>query len=262
MQARGAGGRPARCQLHRLPTPRLNTLNDDDRDGYFASKRVPGRFYVSRRLPHDESAIQPAHRRFAYQVFDSDGSIEFESENGWDLALRETRSRQQLRALFFEDDRRIEHLSFQRFSPLGEKVQRECFVLQAEEVGELANFLALVFSRDVQLPAPDEGMRLTPAVVGRLLRDEGVREDVYGEHKEALAALIAADVGAPEVIAFARRAAELQKFERLMVDSLLLEQRRSELRSMGRRSGAEDVWQDFFESNKWGYSGQVSPHNS
>jgi hypothetical protein len=101
--------------------PRL----EDDRDGVFAIARVPGRFYVSRRFPHggaNTDIVDPRICRFAYQVIDENGEIAFENENGWEVVIRETGTRQQLKALFFEDDRSVQYLSFQRFNAAGERL--------------------------------------------------------------------------------------------------------------------------------------------
>ena len=79
-------------------------------------KRVPGRFYVSKRFPYGSGLglTDGAASRFAYQVFDSKGTVAFEGQ-GFECILRETATRQQIKALFFEDMRRIEYLVLQRF---------------------------------------------------------------------------------------------------------------------------------------------------
>lgn len=228
-------------------------MSEED-DGFYARGRVPGRFYVSRQLPHHPFSLDPGSeptRRFAYQVFDESGQVAFENENAWDLRIRETGTRQQLRARFFEDTRRIEHLTFQRFDAQGRRLNRECFTLSDGEVEELASFLALVVSRHVPLPKPHEGMRLTSQIVGQMLGDESVRLDVYRQYRSAVLSLVEADVRAPEVIAFARRSLQLQEFENLLNSEDALERRRNELRSSGKNAGIENVWQSYFEQNHW-----------
>ena len=96
---------------------------EDDRDGEYAKGRQLRRFYVSRRFQREGPDGVPSGEfsRFAYQVFDADSDVVFASDNGWEILLRETPTRQQLKALFFEDDRRIETLAFQRFDAQGER---------------------------------------------------------------------------------------------------------------------------------------------
>lgn len=238
--------------------PRL----DDDRDGGFALARVPGRFYVSRRFPQggaDTDIDNPRICRFAYQVVDENGESTFESEDGWEIMLRETPTRQQLKALFFEDDRSVQHISFQRFNASGECIKRESFVLSGDEVGSLVSFLGLIRSHTLDLVESDEGVRLLPARVEALLTDDAVRQTLFERYRDAFVELLEADVDSPEVVAFARRRQELQTFESLLGDASAFTARRNELRAQGSRSGREDVWQDFFESNHWIFGTGLAP---
>jgi len=238
--------------------PRL----EDDRERAFAVARVPGRFYVSRRFPQggaDTDIVDPRICRFAYQVIDENGEITFESENGWEVILRETATRQQLKALFFEDDRSVQYMSFQRFNAAGERLNRESFVLSGPEVRSLGSFLALIRSQALDLAENDEGVRVLPAGVDALLADDATRQAVLHRYRDAFVDLLQADVDSPEIVAFARRRQELQVFESLLGDSHAFTARRTELKAQGRRSGAEDVWQSFFESNHWIFGTGLAP---
>jgi hypothetical protein len=238
--------------------PRL----EDDQDGAFALARVPGRFYVSRRFPQggaDSEIVDPRLCRFAYQVVDENGEILFESEDGWEIVLRETATRQQLKALFFEDDRSVQYMSFQRFNASGRRLNHESFVLSGPEVRSLVSFLGLIRSQALDLAERDEGIRLLPEGVDALLVDDAAREAVFHRYRDAFVGLIEADVDSPEIVAFARRRQQLDVFELLLNDSSAFEARRAELRAQGRRSGGEDVWQSFFESNHWIFGTGLAP---
>lgn len=238
--------------------PRL----EDDREGAFATARVPGRFYVSRRFPQggsDTDVVDPRMCRFAYQVIDENGEVRFESDNGWEIVVRETPTRQQLKALFFEDDRSVQSMAFQRFNAAGEQLNRESFVLSGSEIGALASFLGLIRSQALDLAESDEGVRLLPAGVDALLADDVARQAVFQRYRDAFVDLLQADVESPEIVAFARRRQELQIFETLINDSDTFASRRAELKSLGRRSGPEDVWQNFFESNEWIFGTGLAP---
>lgn len=235
---------------------------EDDRDGAFALARVPSRFYVSRRFPQggrDPEIVDPRICRFAYQVIDENDEVLFESENGWEVVVRETPTRQQLKALFFEDDRSIQSMAFQRFNANGERLNRESFVLSGPEVGALASFLGLITSQALDLAENDEGVRLLPAGVDALLADDAARQAVFQRYRDAFVDLLEADVDSPEIVAFARRRQELHGFERFLHDADAFASRRAELKAEGRRSGAEDVWQDFFESNHWIFGTGLAP---
>lgn len=238
--------------------PRL----DDDRDGEFALARVPRRFYVSRRFPQggaDTKIADPRVCRFAYQVLDEEAEVVFENQDGWETVLRETPTRQQLKALFFEDDRSLQHLSFQRFNAAGERMNRESFVLSGEEIESLASFLGLVRSQALDLAENDEGIRLLPAGVDAVLTDDAARRTLFQRYRDSFVGLLEADVDSPEIVAFARRRHEMQIFRSFLDDGQAIAARRRELRASGRRSGPEDVWQDFFESNHWIFGTGLAP---
>jgi hypothetical protein len=235
---------------------------EDDKEGVYALRRIPGRFYVSRRFPEggkESDIADPRICRFAYQVVDESGEILFESESGWEVVLRETETRQQLKALFFEDSRVVQYLSFQRFNGAGKRLRHESFVLSGSEVRALASYLALVRSSALDLAESEEGIRLLPEGVDALLADEGSRLEVFRRYRDAFANLFEADVQSREIVAFARRRQQLQVFETLLNDPKALVQRRASLKVAGRRSGPEDVWQDFFESNQWIFGFGLAP---
>lgn len=227
---------------------------EDDRDGYFAQRRIPGRYYVSKRFPHEDvesDAEQSRFSRFAYQVFDAQSDVSFQNSNGWEVVLRETPTRQQLKALFFEDDRQIERIAFQRFYPDGRRIVRESFRLEGQEIADLASFLTLIRSSAPDLSDHTEGVRILPAGMDALLSDETVRAEVFRRYRDVFVDLFEAEVDVPEIKAFARRRNELDTFHALLHDQSVFESRRSALKDEGRRDGPEDVWQAFFESNKW-----------
>jgi len=232
--------------------PRL----EDDEETYYALRRVPGRFYFSKRFPEGgsesaESEQELRNCRFAYQVFDSSGEVEFSSDHGWELLIRETPSRQQLKALFFEDQRHIKSLVFQRFNKDGDALKRESFVLTDHEVEELAAFLALIRSSSLKLDESEDGLRLLPSGIDALLADESSRITLYQRYRDLFVDLFSNDIDSPEVIAYARRKKELDRFNELLTDESAFQGQMEELKAQGRRGGQESVWQDFFESNKW-----------
>ncbi|HEY3830870.1 MAG TPA: Shedu immune nuclease family protein [Acidimicrobiia bacterium] len=237
----------------------------DDKDGGYASGRRPGRFYVSRRFPeggaeaNEGKTGDPRMCRFAYQVFDERGDTAFENDQGWDVVLRETATRQQLKAFFFEDDRTIPYITFQRFNADGKRLRSEHFVLSGDEVGALSSFLALIRSRSIDLSQSEKGIRLLPGAIDALLGDDATRHAVFARYRDVFTEMIASDVESPEVIALARRRRELARFEALLTDADAFQAQRSELKALGRQHGPENVWQDFFESNHWIFGTGLAP---
>jgi hypothetical protein len=229
--------------------------------------RQPGRFYTSSRFPLG-GAAQAAEAppgtempmcRFAYQVVDGSGEILFEKDQGWEVVIRETPSRQQLKALFFEDTREIKNLTFQRFNTNGIRLDKESFTLLGDEVDILRTFLSLIASQSLDLPQSSEGTRLLPAEIEAVLADGDAQAELYRRFLPAIQQLYEADVDAPEIVAFARRRQQLQAFEELLFDEDAFNRQRAALKATGHRSGPEDVWQDFFEANHWIFGLGLAP---
>lgn len=228
---------------------------EDSKDGHFASGRIPGRFYVSGRFeyesPDSDSALDGTASRFAYQVLDADEDVVFEQDGGWEVRLRETPARQQLKALFFEDDRDIRRLAFQRFNQEQVPIARERFVLKDGEIEDLVGFLALIQSRALDLDEDPAGVTLLPQLVRSLLTEQSELSGLLAEAPEVLAELIRTDVSAPDVLALARRKQVLEEFHELLTNDDSFADERQRLRALGHRSGPEDVWQHLFESSPW-----------
>lgn len=138
-------------------------------------------------------------------------------------------------------------------------MNRESFVLSQNEVESLASFLGLIRSQALALAESDDGIRLLPSGVDALLTDDATRRVVLERYRDAFVDLLEADVDSPEITAFARRRQEMQVFETLLSDTEAFTTRRRELKAGGRRSGPEDVWQDFFESNQWIFGTGLAP---
>jgi Domain of unknown function (DUF4263) len=220
----------------------------------YARLRVPGYFYVSQRFP-EGGASHPSGSgrtcRFAYQVVDSTGEVQFESDKGWELVLRETPSRQQIKALFFEDTRHVQHLAIQRFSGKGAPLGGQVATFEAHEVSELASFLALVRSSVLDLAEHKDGIRLLPGGIEELLADESSQRALFNRYLAVFTELFEGDVNAPEIVAFARRKRQLEVFDQLLHNTGFFDARQAELKAAGRRHGPEHVWQEFFDANKW-----------
>lgn len=238
---------------------------EDDEDAEWFAKRAPGRFRVSIPFPEGGAAraaevdddVELPILRFAYQKITEDGEILVDS-SGLQLVLRDTPTHQQLKALFAEDTREIRYLAFQRFNRDGKRLAKESVLLTGHEIVQLRNFLSLIASQSLEL-AEGEGIKLRANEIEALLADESSREDVYRRYRGAFKDLFESDVEAPEIVSYARRRREIDRFERLLRDEVYFEAGRSRLRSERRRSGPEDVWQHFFEQNQWIFGTGVVP---
>ena len=123
---------------------------EDEQEAQFATSRSPEQIRISKRFrfqaPDQSSEFEGQAARFAYKVFDTSDDIVAENDNGLELVLRETPTRQQLKVLFFEDSRQIPRVLFQRFNAEGNQIKRERFVLSASEIRDLLLFLSVIRS--------------------------------------------------------------------------------------------------------------------
>lgn len=210
---------------------------EDSRDAGYAANRVPGRFYVSKRFPPEPGV---GHRRFAYEVFDSEGDAAFYSENCWECVLRETPSRQQLKAIFFESPRGVQTLALQRFTRNGSAVKdRKTVHLTAEEVATLRDFLVKIETATL---TGEEGVRFSKEAAAQLLEGKALPAGLLGERIDEVVEFLQSDVSAPEVTSLARRRAKLSEFESMLEQDL-----------------AESDWQRWFEEEPWVLGFGVAP---
>jgi hypothetical protein len=114
---------------------------EDEQEAQFAMSCSPEQIRISKRFEYQgrdpSSEFEGEAARFAYKVFDSSDEIVAENDNGLELVLRQTPTRQQLKVLFFEDSRQVSRVLFQRFNAKGEQINRERFVLSATEIRDL-----------------------------------------------------------------------------------------------------------------------------
>lgn len=186
---------------------------EDEREGRWAAARMPDRFYVSKRFPKGSSPT--AGHRFAYEVVDRTSSeVIFSSDNGWEVVLGETPTRQQLKALFWESNRGVTQLAFQRFNVDGKPIHnKKTLLLGPQEIGELLSFLRKIEA--AELHGVDKA-RFSPEAARQLLEGFDLPVDVLRERADDVAEFLRHDIAAPEVVAIARRRERLAEFRDLI----------------------------------------------
>ncbi|SFD36587.1 Shedu immune nuclease family protein [Tropicimonas isoalkanivorans] len=202
----------------------------DFREFEDAQKRDPRRLYISKRFsyPGNETDIRYGRKRFEA------GPLKELVKSGDEFVLHETDTGiQQIKAKFFEDERRISHLHIQRWStktgnPMGDQV-----VLYGEQISKLVEFLESI--RRLEIPSPakfnvnEDDLRLVympDDEARRLLRD---RPDLVAEFARS-------QITSEDVVALAFRREQLKVFSDLLDNA---------------EDASEKAWQDFFERNQW-----------
>jgi len=221
----------------------------------------------------ESGGVSPAHRGFPntpisvtpheiaknHKVFDISDNVVAENDNGLELVLRETPTRQQLKVLFFEDSRKIPRVLFQRFNAEGQQIQREKFVLSGDEIRDLMLFLSVIRSPSLLLEDDEFGISLTTAAAMEVLADDRESARLLEELRPALAEMFRSDVTAPDMIAYARRRSQLDRFNAMLTDDAAFEAESANLEEQGRRHGSELTWQAFFEENPWIFGTGLAP---
>jgi hypothetical protein len=228
---------------------------ESDEDAYYALRRVAGKIVVSKRFPFMGSSpgdpLIGRACRFAYTVYDTETESEFASENGWELVIRETPTRQQVKVIFFENGRGVPQIAFQRFKD-GTTIHRESFSLRGQETQHLMQFLQLLQSNDLQF-TDGERIQFAPELTAQVLEDRDAVNSYVRQHPDVLKSIIQSDVSAPDVIALARRKNTLELFDALLNDEEFFASTSNE------HDGPEKTWQWFFEANPWIISGTLAP---
>lgn len=156
----------------------------------------------------------------------------FASEDGWELQLRSTPSRQQLKAVFFEASRAVPYLAFQRFTAHGKPVaDKKTLILNQEEIAILRDFLTKIESVDL---LDRDGVRISAEAGRQLLEGRRLPADLLRDRAEELAEFLRSDLSAPDVTALAKRHEALKKFEQMMIEA-----------------HPERDWQAFLEDEPW-----------
>ena len=155
-----------------------------DEESYYAANRRAGRFSYSDKFPvsrefrdGETTSTVGDFGRYAYQVFDPDEHIVLSTGKGAEVILRETPSRQQIKAMFFQSDRQIGRLIFQRFNATGKALQ-DSFNFGGEEIELLRDFLRLI--ENLEIDGADARDDSDAATIRNLLDNPETTRIVYG----------------------------------------------------------------------------------
>lgn len=238
---------------------------------YFAGKR-PNCTYISKAFDSFDD-IEKRRLRIISRVFDHEEGHEFVIVKG-ELVLRVTPGeRDEVKAAFYEDSRRIKSFTIQRFTrKIGSPHQWTHFTFRGDEIDSLYNFIRIIRrvplygevktrldDAELQnlLSSLDKGVPHLPGEVFLEIDDDSILDDlVVGddekrsyvlENWEIVLEILRNDISKRDVTALAYRRRQLELFERLLNDDAHFSAVQVDL---GKR-GSEGVWQQFFEDNPW-----------
>ncbi|MCR2825372.1 Shedu immune nuclease family protein [Microbacterium sp. zg.Y909] len=215
----------------------------------YALGRVPGTLYTSKSFananPHSSDCGRPS--RFAYQVFDDDGTASSLARGGEEWIVTPVAgSRYQVKVLISREAGALVDLWIQKVSADdGVAAIKEVLRLRREDAIRLAEFFRRLML--IEPDGADTGVRLDEQTVSDLLNRPDSARRVYEQQAPVLRALIADDEHAQDVVATAGRRKSLREFERMLEDESYFDG----LVESGKGNGKEAVWQEFFETNPW-----------
>lgn len=213
----------------------------------FAQGRSPGHTYTSKTFANrnEYSADFGQPSRFAYEVFDDDGTATRLIRDGEEWSVTPVdRSRTQIKVLVSREAGALVDLWIQRVPlPGAGGAVKDVLRVRRDNALRLAEFF-----RRLNLMEPDgadSGTRIDDETLAQLINDPAAVRLLYGSRPQELRDLIAADVEAQDVIALAGRKAALDEFRHLLGEDEYFD---SQIES---GKGREAVWQKYFEENPW-----------
>lgn len=212
----------------------------------------PNRTYVSKAFPDFGSELTSRMLRYASKVIDSE-TLEGCSIQSGELVVRQTAGgRQQIKALFFEDDRAIKRLIIQRFFADGTKPgKQQAFSFSGEEINQVRWLLEVIKEAELD----DSGkVWFSDEYLEEMLGDDADLLSFVQRHRERLGQLD--NVGEFALyLEFCERKRQVELFDALLHD----EDHVHQMEHVWHCRGPEAVWQHFFERNPWIFGLSLSP---
>lgn len=232
-------------------------MSDDE---FYVGNKVPGRIYGSKsfemkgRTAAEGQPEQPPKRaRYLDRVFpDVEGEVLGVVKH--ELVLRTTPTgKRQIKLYVIEDPRRIRSLVLQNFN-MGERGETPSknvhFLLCGQEIDDLLEIASLAREGDFQVSGK---FRIGVNQLQRLdITPEAIRA-LVGSDTQLLEGVLRDEVTEKDIVAVAYRKKQIRRFEALLRDPVYFSKEQDQLSG----SGAEIVWQRFFEENQWIFGGAL-----
>jgi hypothetical protein len=209
---------------------------------YFENKRSD-KTYISRRISNlHPNGTQGRPVRIASKVFDPTEDRSYAKELD-ELVIRVSPGqREQLVAKFYEDNKEIVALTFQKFTRSSGRPQQTSFSFYGEELRKLLSFLSSI--REFHF-RDEQKVNVTDRELERLL-SEGQLSKLLIENFDAVQQLLHSQITKSDLISLGYRKQQLAYFRRLLFEDGFFDSERANL-----GIGEEAAWQKFFETNKW-----------
>ena len=219
-----------------------------DQEGYWMSRRLPFRTYVSSTFEHQRpnSSYNGEPARFVYKVFDEAHETDLEDCEALSWTIRESPAgRVQVKLLVVREVGHVKQLMVYKLTSRanGKPSSEMLLDLQganARRLVELIRHLEMV-----PLDWEGESVRVDDSMLTDLLSDPTGLDRAYKRNPDVFRRLISDDQTGQDVVAVAARRSALERFERMLTDESFFDA------EVALEAGPEAVWQKFFEANPW-----------
>lgn len=204
--------------------------------------RLPDRTYTSR--PFTQSGSDRSVR-ILYKVFDGEQHVFGTIEDELVLKERPRLGRVEIRAVLYEDDRQVQHITFLKYDDTNSDAKQQ-FSLKRDDLRRFSALLHMI--RGVSFDS-DEGQRFDDDVlkdIANLMSDDGIRQFLR-DHPDIAHEIVEKELTQRDVIGLGYRKEQLEVFRQLLEDEEFFNQMKLDWK----KTKPEDVWQHFFEKNTW-----------
>jgi Domain of unknown function (DUF4263) len=211
-------------------------------DYEYHRNKKPDKTYISKSLSF--KAQEGRKLRIASKVMDSPETHSFVLEKGEHVIRVTEGGRQEIVAKFYEDTRGIFTLTLQRFTTESGQPHNTHFSFNGEEISKLIAFITNLQLVDLTSP---NSINVTDGELVRMLLSQNQVRRLLIQNQDLVFELARSTVTKADIVALGFRRSQLERFDQLLNDPdfFAKEKRNLELQR------DEDVWQSFFEQNKW-----------
>jgi len=201
----------------------------------------PGKTYISPSLKAFGQQERPV--RIASKVIESQEAYAFAKVKDETVLRHKEGAKTNIKATFFEDDRRITVLTIQGYTLATDKPHNASFSFVGDEINNLlefvANIKAVAFGGRGSINLTDEELR-------RLVLSSRQASNLVEENEELFAEVLRSSITKSDVVAVGYRKRQLEVFRSFLEDSAYFEAAKAR-----RQCTDEGLWQQFFEQNQW-----------
>lgn len=201
----------------------------------------PGKTYISPSLK--AFGQQERKIRIASKVMESSDAYAFAKIKDEMVLRYKTGAKTNIKATFFEDDRRISVLNIQSYTVATDKPHNASFSFIGDEIGKLLEFIAniqsITFGNKGHINITDEELR-------RIILSNSQAKNLVAENEDLIVAAIRSSVTKKDIVAVGYRKKQLETFRKLLEDYAFFESIKTKY-----NCNNETIWQRFFEKNPW-----------